>query len=94
MLERVWCILAEGQELHLGREGTYLGRCLVPVSQQQLGREGQYAWEIPAKIVSEGSLLSSPQGCHFPLICRAQEGAGILWCKTRKSLSKREQAES
>lgn len=75
MLERGWCVLGEGQELHLGREGTYLVRCLVPVPQQQLGREGQYAWEIPAKIVSEGSLLSFPLACPFPLIHRAQESA-------------------
>lgn len=76
--------MGEGKELHLRQGSNVFGQMLgvfIPAATRKIR-----AWEIPAKIVSEGSLLSSPQGCYFPLIHRAQEGAGIFWCKTRKSL--------
>lgn len=59
-------------------EGTYLGRCLVPVSQQEVGREGQYAWELSVKIVSQDS-SPLPKAVTFPLsvgLRKVQEYSG------------------
>lgn len=69
--------------------GQMLGACVPAASRK---RRAICLGAISKNCVT--GLLSSPQGCHLPLICRAQEGAGIFRCKTRKSLSKREQVES